>query len=254
MPLPSDPLLTPIGALLFGAGADWPAALRACMQPAPHSLPPRAAHAGLALAAVEPWLKGIERDALPPSLRGMVARRLQAFVAGRLCAEHALAQLGLPGQGVSRGALGQPLWPRGAIGSIAHTPTMAYAAACAVQEAAGLGLDSEPRVDEDGLTVIRQLCCTAGENAILFGGPDDRLTATIVFSAKESLYKAIHRQVDRVVDFTEVEAIAIDRAAGTVDLRPVPATALSQSLPPQRAQLRIIAGTVHTSLCFGIGA
>lgn len=253
MPPPSD-TLPPIGTLLFAADADGPAALRDCWQPAPHRLPPRTAHAALALAAVEPWLKALDRAALPPSLLSMVARRLQAFMAGRLCAEHALAQLGIGGLGVSRGPLGQPLWPHGVVGSIAHTPTMAYAAVCGAHEAAGLGLDSEPCVDADGLTAIRELCCTSAESAALFGRSDDSLMATVLFSAKESLYKAIHRQVDRFVDFTEVEATSIDQSAGTVDLRPVPGTALSQSLPPQRALFRVVDGTVHTSVCFGVGA
>jgi enterobactin synthetase component D len=180
----------------------------------------------------------------------MAPRRLAGFVAGRLCAEFALARAGQTSEGVGRGAGGEPLWPSGFAGSIAHTDHFAYAAVCQVGAIAAIGIDSEPCiVDQEAVESIRRICCTGRELAQLFDGANDALTAMTVFSCKEALYKAIHGRVGRVVDFTEIEVTALDRRNGLAKLSPTPGSPLGRLVPSTPVHFTVQQGVVHSCVC-----
>lgn len=238
---------TPLGDRLAALHPAQVERLRAAVQPAPHVLASGIAHAALDLSELDPLLAVLDATLLPLPLQRMVQARLRTFLAGRLCAEHALAQLGIRPGGLAPGALGAPDWPSGITGSIAHTGQIACAAVAPVRTTAGLGIDSEHRADARTADQIRRTCCTPREREHLFGQGDDRLTATLIFSAKESFYKAVSATVGRVVEFDEVEVQAIDDGHGRVTLTPVSAS-LARCVPPAQARICVRAGTVHTSV------
>jgi enterobactin synthetase component D len=59
---------------------------------------------------------------------------------------------------------------------------------------------------------------TADERAVLRRGPDADLMATVVFSAKESVYKAVYPRVRRILEFHEVH-IDLDLPKGSFRAR-----------------------------------
>ena len=103
-------------------------------------------------------------------------------------------------------------------GSITHTTKHAHAAVMAKQWCSGIGIDSE-HVVESGADIVA-MCCTPFERATWFGDAIDPLRATLLFSAKESFYKAVYPVVRRFVDFDEVEVVAWHDHCASLCLRP----------------------------------
>jgi enterobactin synthetase component D len=234
-PIDEGMLTGPVCALL-PAGAD---ALRTLLREAPHPASPGLAGAAIDLQALAAALDlaGLA-GRLPAGIARSVPKRQLAFVAGRLCAEHALRLAGGAGA-VGRGGAGEPLWPDGFLGSITHTDDLACAVAAlgdGARNRRGVGIDSQALADEASVDAIVSVCCTARERALLNDGrpPRERfLAATVVFALKEAFYKAVHPSVGRFVEFDELEvsAIGIDAAGeGRATLRPA-----LRELPPGHA-------------------
>ncbi|MGX1670438.1 4'-phosphopantetheinyl transferase family protein [Streptomyces sp. NPDC055400] len=115
-------------------------------------------------------------------------RRRRDFVLGRRAAAHALAQVGREGAVVREGAA--PRFPDGVHGSISHCLGRAAASVVTIrQDMLALGVDVE-RVGRLSPSAA-PLICTEREQSRLgnLGSP----LLTTVFSAKESIYKALGR-------------------------------------------------------------
>ncbi len=234
--------------VLAACETDRALALSALLGTAPHPLPAQAATASLPISAVEGWPSTSLWHCLPADIRASVPKRRSAFVAGRLCAEHALRSLGCT-QPIGRGTSGEPLWPNGVNGSITHTGNTAYATAIRTDvQGWQIGIDSEPFVDEQGLRDVIHGCCTATEKATLFDGQSDHMTASIVFSLKEAFYKAIFAEVRRVVEFSEVEVHDLDAVLGRAALRSAADGLLQQMLFPVTARFEVLDRVVHAAV------
>ena len=96
--------------------------------------------------------------------------------------------LGLPDAVIGVGADGAPAWPQGIAGSITHTK--GYAATLVGQGFHAIGLDAE-RIGGVTANLFPRLF-TERERAALAGleGAARGLAATLLFSAKESFFKA----------------------------------------------------------------
>ena len=122
------------------------------------------------------------------ALGAAVERRRRDFTTGRACARAALATLGIHGVPIQRGADRQPLWPPGICGSITHCEGCWAAAAARRADAWSLGLDAERRqVISEG--VLRRVALPS-ERDILSAAPGDIPWDVLLFSAKESVFKA----------------------------------------------------------------
>jgi 4'-phosphopantetheinyl transferase EntD len=152
--------------------------------------------------------------------RAVEARRRE-FTTGRLCARRAFARLGMPA--LALGALpdGAPAWPAGVVGSITHC---AGYRACAVGRTAGVGavgIDAEPAAPlPDGVLAAIAL---AGEcrhvsqlQRTMPRVPWDRL----LFSAKESVYKALYPLGWGRLQFEDAR-LTLQPASGTFHARVV---------------------------------
>jgi enterobactin synthetase component D len=237
---------------LLGAGAHGADALRALLGPAPHPRCPGAVGVALALPRLAALIDIARVEGLPADIAASVPRRRLSYVAGRLCAEHALRRLGTGGP-VGRGAGREPLWPAGVLGTITHTDATACALVAPAERAGrtearyGLGIDSQTIVDEDGLGAVLSVCCTPAERGPLlegFAAGERGLAGTIVFALKEAFYKAIHPTVGRFVDFDELEVQAIDIAAGVATLEPALPELASRA--PFEGRFTIVDGEVHS--------
>ncbi|MFF1720293.1 4'-phosphopantetheinyl transferase family protein [Streptomyces sviceus] len=173
-----------------------------------------------------------ENTALYPEEAALVAhavpKRRREFAAVRACARRAMEKLGVPPQPVLSGERGAPRWPAGLIGSMTHCDGYCAAALVRSADLASLGIDAEPHgplpkgvlesVSLPGERVrLRELARTY---------PDvhwDRL----LFSAKESVYKAWFPLTRTWLDFSEAD-IDILVAPG----RPVSGTLRAELLVP----------------------
>ncbi len=131
-------------------------------------------------------------------------RRRLDFAGGRVCARRALAQLGIGDSPVLMGEQGEPVWPTGIVGSIAHSDGRCAAAVARRQRIRSLGLDLERlSAFEAGVT---QLVCTAPELEWVQSLPDARrsMAVSLLFSAKECFYKCQFPLTRRWLDFHDV--------------------------------------------------
>jgi enterobactin synthetase component D len=166
--------------------------------------------ASLSLPALDILLKGIALNSLHPTIPVRAVRLRQlSFIGGRLCAEKALLSLHKDNVIIRRDPAGVPQWPDGVTGSITHSSKFASAMVAFSKEPGGLGLDHERLADGEPLDGILSICCTPKDHAYL--SVDTRSAiGTLIFSAKESSYKAMFFRLGRIVNFTEFEVFQLD--------------------------------------------
>lgn len=132
--------------------------------------------------------------------RAVLSRR-QQFTAGRLLARAALQRLGQAAAPLLNDAQRVPIWPRGVVGTITHTHVWCAAAVARQDQIAGLGADVELSTPlELGLW---DRICRPEERSFLQAQPEPSrgLLAKAIFSAKESIYKALYPRVRVFLDF-----------------------------------------------------
>ncbi|MFF0791359.1 4'-phosphopantetheinyl transferase [Streptomyces spiralis] len=135
-----------------------------------------------------------------------VDKRRREFATVRGCARRAMEKLGVPPQPVLPGERGAPRWPEGLIGSMTHCDGYCAAALVRVGDLASLGIDAEPHarlpgevLDTVALPAERRRLADLAERHP--GVHWDRL----LFSAKESVYKAWFPLTGQWLDFTEAD-------------------------------------------------
>lgn len=139
----------------------------------------------------------------PPSLE-----RIGQFAAGRRCAARALEDAGCPDGHVGVGDGGAPVWPEGYVGSIAHSKTLAWAAVASARHLRGIGIDCEPLFDEVAMRDVFPAVTSERERRSAQALALSEF-ATVVFAAKESLYKCLYPHVRRLFDFVDVEVESV---------------------------------------------
>ena len=135
-----------------------------------------------------------------------VPKRRNEYATGRLCAHRALARLGAPPGPLLRGERGAPGWPEGTLGSLTHCADYRAAAVARRRDIRALGIDAEPHGPlPDG---VLERITVGGETGRL-----ERLAAErpqvhwgrVLFSAKESVYKAWNPMTGRWLGFSDAE-------------------------------------------------
>jgi enterobactin synthetase component D len=140
-------------------------------------------------------------------------RREREFAAGRRCAARALNRAGATELAVGTGPHRKPIWPPGFAGSITHTPTLAWAVATRITHLRSIGIDSEPIFDEVALRDAAPIALDEAEWRLARHG-DEAEGATLVFSAKESLFKCLSPCVGEFFEFGDVQLDDIARGTG----------------------------------------
>lgn len=152
---------------------------------------------------------GGEVPPLPPQLLQAAARRRAEFIAGRRCVAEAIRHLTgqrvFPGMGEDRA----PIWPEGVIGAISHSRDRAIALAGSNSRFCGIGIDIEKLLIEEEARDIAPQALTANERHSL-GKDIDPFMTGLIFSAKESLFKALYPTVKRLFFFEAAELSAYD--------------------------------------------
>ncbi|MFF7971376.1 4'-phosphopantetheinyl transferase superfamily protein [Streptomyces sp. NPDC007905] len=144
-----------------------------------------------------------------------VDKRRREFTAVRVCARLAMEKLGVPPQAVPTGERGAPTWPQGLTGSMTHCDGYRAAALVRAGDLASLGIDAEPHGPLPS-GVFDSIALPAEQDrhrtlrATRPGVHWDRL----LFSAKESVYKAWFPLTHAWLDFSEAD-IELAAAAGS---------------------------------------
>ncbi|TVP70859.1 MAG: 4'-phosphopantetheinyl transferase superfamily protein [Rhodobacteraceae bacterium] len=154
----------------------------------------------------DPRLFEVFGMSIPQALDRMADKRAAEFLAGRLVAALGAEALGVAPQEIVIGPGRAPLWPAGLAGSITHS---GQRCACLVTRRADLicGIDLEHIAQGAALRAIMDRCLSGPERMLAqqgLGLPADQ-AATLMFSAKETIFKALYPTVGRIFGFDAAE-------------------------------------------------
>lgn len=147
-------------------------------------------------------------------VRNAVKKRRSEFIAGRHCAHMALA-----GQNIFHGIIGvgtarQPLWPAGIVGSISHSHGYAVSVAAQASRYRAIGLDVEDVVTVETQARLRKSIVNNDELLLFSDSASPEKTFTLIFSVKESFFKAVYPFVGAYFGFDAISVLEIDWVAG----------------------------------------
>ena len=158
------------------------------------------------------------------------SKRRREFALGRTAAHTALFQcLGTALLSLGRSKSGAAVWPAGAIGSISHSAGLAVAAVTKAaptqprrispKSTPALGIDLESRLKSRDPDMFRSIL-TGAEMDWVKEGEEPECRALILFSGKESVYKAFSRTArlqlcPESIRFSP-ESLANESCAGTL--------------------------------------
>ncbi|MEU6373087.1 4'-phosphopantetheinyl transferase superfamily protein [Streptomyces sp. NPDC046909] len=145
-----------------------------------------------------------------PEEAAVVARvaekRRREFTGVRSCARRAMEKLGVPRQPVLPGPSGAPQWPAGLIGSMTHCDRFHAAALARATDLVSLGIDAETHEPlPDGVLAYACVPAEAARLRRLAADRPDIHWDRLLFSAKESVYKAWFPLTGQWLDFTEAD-------------------------------------------------
>ena len=173
-------------------------------------------------------------------------KRVREFALARHCAREAMARLGIEGAHglpILRAGTRAPRWPAGLVGSITHNGAMAAAVVARNRDYLGIGIDLErARPVSQRLTARIAL---PNEQAWLDGLPhtERSIGFALLFSAKESIYKAINPITGVYLGFHDVRVDLKNAPAALADLRQVRLWPAAASVKRFAWELRIDAGS-----------
>jgi 4'-phosphopantetheinyl transferase EntD len=186
-----------------------------------------------------------EDDLLGP--RTAIKRRRE-FTAGRTCAREALALLGIQPRPLLQGKGHEPLWPEGIAGSITHCKNYCAAAVVRKESCRSIGIDAEPNEPLPS-AVLALIACEREQEWTLRAAKQDICRDRLLFSIKESVYKAWYPLERCWLDFHEAE-IEVDAETQTFQ-----ATLLrTASACPRVLQGAFIATRSHLFTCAFVSA
>lgn len=135
-----------------------------------------------------------------------VAGRRAEFATVRHCARAALHRLGMPPAPILPGERRAPQWPPGIVGSMTHCTGYRAAALARERDLVAIGIDAELHGElPEG---VLDLVAVDAERAMLSRlAAEDPKTCwdRVLFSAKESIYKAWYPLTGRWLDFADAQ-------------------------------------------------
>ncbi len=155
---------------------------------------------------------------LPVSVQAAVVSRQAEFVAGRYVAHCALQAIGAA-PNVPIGPRREPVWPLGVVASLSHTADEAVCVVATDPHVESLGVDLEVIISPDTCATLLSSVLVAEEyHWVGSAQAPDPVAFTLIFSVKESLYKALYPQLLQVLDFAVAKVTNINWALGTIRL------------------------------------
>lgn len=137
-----------------------------------------------------------------PYVSQAVPKRVREFTAGRHIARRALRHINVAASSIPVAKNRCPVWPDGIVGSISHTDDIVGVALARAQDYVSVGFDIEA-----GQAVKPELCdmvLTDDERCHIDLNAEPEL-ATLIFSCKESVYKAVYPLIGEFLEFQDLE-------------------------------------------------
>jgi len=134
-----------------------------------------------------------------------VEKRRKEFTAGRTCLRNALARLGVSRGPILQNKMRSPRVPRGYTATITHSGELCAAAAVKKGEIEAIGIDVEEHSALEPNIV--KMILVPNEQMMINDLPSRGGVhwAKVIFSAKESFYKAYFQIAEQYLDYLEAE-------------------------------------------------
>jgi 4'-phosphopantetheinyl transferase EntD len=148
-----------------------------------------------------------------------VEKRRREFTTARACARQALMRLGVMPQAIPSGPKGDPQWPAGIVGSITHCEGFRACAVARSSQLVTLGVDAEINAPLPAGLLGDIALPEERERLLALAGEDPSVSwDRLLFSAKESVYKAWYPLAGRWLGFEDAN-LTIDRQGRTFSAR-----------------------------------
>lgn len=148
----------------------------------------------------------------PPRLAQAVKKRRAEYLASRFLAREMLQRLGHPHFTLGNAPDRSPCWPDGIAASLSHSNGIAVLAA--TRQPLCLGIDVERMMSADTAEETTEMLMTRAERRLLLALPlPFAAAATLLFSLKESVYKALWPVLHQPMDFQQAALVEVDPSA-----------------------------------------
>lgn len=152
------------------------------------------------------------------AIASAVDRRRHEFIVGRRLARRAMERIDVAPKAIPVGQDREPIWPDGLVGSITHSRELVGVAVGPSGRSRSIGLDFEPVGGVDSAVATRILTEVEQDR---YPFETDPGAATVIFSAKEAVYKTTFPLTGRWLGFEDAEIILDpDRGRFEATLRP----------------------------------
>ncbi len=164
-----------------------------------------------AVAAVDTFVDPPDAGLLPGEeavVRKAVDKRRREFTTARWCARQAMGRLGYGPVPILPGTRGEPQWPAGLVGSITHCAGYRAAVLAEKEKVTTVGIDAEPNEAlSNGMLEAVSLAEERDRIAVLTRDHPGIAWDRMLFSAKESVYKAWFPLAGRWLDFEDANIV-----------------------------------------------
>ena len=144
----------------------------------------------------------------PENIKISISKRKAHYFAGRFLSKIILSKMGIIDFNLLSGTGNEPLWPKNIIGSLSHTENHAICAITLPIETTVIGIDIQEYISKVTANEIWSSIITSSEKEFLsMIKIDFPILLTLVFSAKESLLKALYPSVKYFFDFDSAKII-----------------------------------------------
>ncbi|MFD0635265.1 4'-phosphopantetheinyl transferase family protein [Catenulispora yoronensis] len=153
------------------------------------------------------------------SVARAVPKRRREYTTARACARQAMAKLGVPPVPILSGPRGEPRWPDRVVGSMTHCDGYRGAVVGWSSDVTAIGIDAEPNAPlPDQVLEAVSLEAERSWIAELTASRPETAWDRLLFSAKESVYKAWFPLTNKWLDFDNA-LITVDPEQGTFHAR-----------------------------------
>lgn len=162
----------------------------------------------------------VKNISLPSFLENSSEKRILEFKFGRYCVNKALEKIGHEPitLGINESDRA-PIWPNDLVGSLSHKNSLYIAVVGKSSDYLSLGIDIEFFIQKERFHAIEKLVLTDSDKTYIDTlGDDLSFLYTLIFSAKESLYKLIYPLSKTYFDFREANFVSLDTERSTFDL------------------------------------
>ncbi len=149
---------------------------------------------------------------LPDKLKNAHIKRQKEFLAGRYCIFEAAKTFNINLSVLAMSTKGAPIWPKELVGSISHTKGFVIGVVGLKKHFKSIGIDTEEIIGEPKYPVIEKNILTSSDYQFINNHKNQSKNElyTLIFSAKEALFKLIHPLTQNYFGFQEAHIVDIN--------------------------------------------